>query len=884
MAQLLNTDVLLVNRADTTYQMTFAELQQSVTDKLRNGITLSGDPLPTFENTDLFLVNRGDITYKLTFAELKDSIFIGIAPVLTNVSLVENNPGVSPRFTSQAFTASSNLSEDGIPQSEKTIDAFVEGAILTDAQFIEPLESSIVYGAWTTAGATAANNWSSVTYGVDKFVAVARSGANRVMYSGDGRSWTASTAAENNDWGSVTYGNGTFVAVASGGTNRVMYSTDGGVTWRNDSVTGVQPNQWKSVTYGGDKFVAVAASGDNRVMYSTNSINWTVASAVNNFSWKSVTYGNGKFVAISDDGDFRVMYSTDGISWTAASASEASDWRSVTYGGDKFVAVAADGTNRVMYSTDGISWTSASASESNNWGSVTYGNGKFVAVASGGTNRVMYSTDGISWTSAAVSADGAWFSVTHGDGTFVAVGSGGPDYVMWSLTGTGPTTDLTFANATDMVALAAGDVVSQLTETSPTYSSTLASGSGTYSTAAGKPQLPQYAFSPDVPGVPTGCEVGGDPLTDPLIWGVSSYGLYGKEISVMTGRPSLKYTLLLAGVEQYTTTLTPVPGVPVVIVPEGNTYDYDTIQILGTDAGHPAAINSVYVNGVQLFNDLTPTGTVGSVIGTTVNLATSSGTWVDNVDVTGPAKQLQLDGTKKYLDFDSNGNVSSLLDAPQSPAYITTDINPGLTLTFPATFPSGLTPDEELGDGTTLTVEVTAENDAGTSGPLSATVQPEFTPPPTNGLTTLYPGTSGNQSIVNGIDLVNNDGLVWIKKRTQGSDYFLFDTLRGPLETLYSNDTGGSTAIANTLTAFNDNGFDLGTQLSTNIANQNFVAWTFAKGAGYFDVVKYTGDGGEARSINHDLGTTPGCYITKGLDDGAPWHVFHTGLKNPDPT
>ena len=65
---------------------------------------------------------------------------------------------------------------------------------------------------------------------------------------------------------------------------------------------------------------------------------------------------------------------------------------------------------------------------------------------------------------------------------------------------------------------------------------------------------------------------------------------------------------------------------------------------------------------------------------------------------------------------------------------MTTDLNPDLTLTFPATFPSGLTPDEELGEGTTLTVEVTAGNDVGTSGPLSATVQPMVVTPATSAI------------------------------------------------------------------------------------------------------------------------------------------------------
>ena len=142
MAKLVDTDVLLVNRANTTYQMTFLELQRSVVDKVRGGILISGEPLPAFNDNDLFLVNRGDVTHTIRFDQLKDSIEIQVPPVLNNVSLVENNPGVSPRFTDQEFTASSYLSNDGIPQSEKTIDAFVEGAILTDAQFIEPLESS----------------------------------------------------------------------------------------------------------------------------------------------------------------------------------------------------------------------------------------------------------------------------------------------------------------------------------------------------------------------------------------------------------------------------------------------------------------------------------------------------------------------------------------------------------------------------------------------------------------------------------------------------------------------------------------------------------------------------------------------------------------------
>ncbi|MDC1474504.1 hypothetical protein N8350_02710, partial [Candidatus Nanopelagicales bacterium] len=53
---------------------------------------------------------------------------------------------------------------------------------------------------WTSRTATAANYWRSVTYGEGLFVAVASSGADRVMTSPDGITWTSRTAAAANAW------------------------------------------------------------------------------------------------------------------------------------------------------------------------------------------------------------------------------------------------------------------------------------------------------------------------------------------------------------------------------------------------------------------------------------------------------------------------------------------------------------------------------------------------------------------------------------------------------------------------------------------------------------------------------------------------------------
>ena len=85
--------------------------------------------------------------------------------------------------------------------------------------------------SWTLRNTPAANNWYSVCWGNNVYVAVAWTGSgNRVMRSVDGVSWTSQNAATETQWFAVTYGTtpGLFVAVSqSGSNNRVMTSPDG---------------------------------------------------------------------------------------------------------------------------------------------------------------------------------------------------------------------------------------------------------------------------------------------------------------------------------------------------------------------------------------------------------------------------------------------------------------------------------------------------------------------------------------------------------------------------------------------------------------------------------------------------------------------------------
>jgi hypothetical protein len=127
------------------------------------------------------------------------------------------------------------------------------------------------------------------------------------MTSTNGETWTARSAAAESGWVSVAYGDGVFVAVAISGANRVMTSTNNGETWTARSAS--EANVWVSVAYGNGLFVAVSLIGTNLVMTSTNGETWTARSAAEANSWRSVTYANGVFVAVAGSGTNRVMTS-----------------------------------------------------------------------------------------------------------------------------------------------------------------------------------------------------------------------------------------------------------------------------------------------------------------------------------------------------------------------------------------------------------------------------------------------------------------------------------------------------------------------------------------------------------------------------------------------
>lgn len=93
----------------------------------RAGIDYSAPAdMSTVQDADLLLINRAGVDYKCTFADWKASQ--SKAPDVGTVTLADDAPGGN-RFTSQTFTSTVTMTDDGTPASTKGIKAWVEGTL-----------------------------------------------------------------------------------------------------------------------------------------------------------------------------------------------------------------------------------------------------------------------------------------------------------------------------------------------------------------------------------------------------------------------------------------------------------------------------------------------------------------------------------------------------------------------------------------------------------------------------------------------------------------------------------------------------------------------------------------------------------------------------------
>jgi hypothetical protein len=265
------------------------------------------------------------------------------------------------------------------------------------------------------------------------------------------------------------------------------------------------------------------------------------------------------------------------------------------------------------------------------------------------------------------------------------------------------------------------------------------------------------------------------------------------------------------------------------------------------------------------------------VVGGTVNTGWSTWTTGDIISVTFDADTRE---TKFYKNNTLAGTVTALTPptgTSYAPALVLQDTNSALTANFGQrlfayTAPSGF---KALCD-TNLPAPVVAK-------------------PSTVMDVALYAGTGSSLTATSALGF--SPDLVWIKGRSGATDHALYDAVRGATLDLVSNSTAAETTQTQGLTAFNSNGFSVGTLAKVNTSSATYAAWTWDAGSSTvtntsgsissqvranasagFSIVTYTGNSATDQTIGHGLGVVPGMVIVKSRGSTDPWVVYHTSL------
>lgn len=143
-----------------------------------------------------------------------------------------------------------------------------------------------------------------------------------------------------------------------------------------------------------------------------------------------------------------------------------------------------------------------------------------------------------------------------------------------------------------------------------------------------------------------------------------------------------------------------------------------------------------------------------------------------------------------------------------------------------------------------------------------------------------YTGTGASLDVVTGIDLSDGNGVIWIKRLDASGSQYLFDTVNGVGKYITLDNEDAQSTDATTLTAFNANGFTLGTSALVNTLGANYIAYTFKTQRRFVDLKGYVGTG-TTQNISHDLTVTPGVIVVKNLTSAStPPVVYHKDIGN----
>ena len=147
--------------------------------------------------------------------------------------------------------------------------------------------------------------------------------------------------------------------------------------------------------------------------------------------------------------------------------------------------------------------------------------------------------------------------------------------------------------------------------------------------------------------------------------------------------------------------------------------------------------------------------------------------------------------------------------------------------------------------------------------------------------TKLYTG-NGSTNAITGVGF--QPDMTWIKIRTQSYSHRIYDAVRGATKYCHPDTTEEQYTTATSLTAFNSDGFTLGSNAGDNKSGDTFASWNWkANGAGSantdgginstvsvnntagFSIVKYGTGTGSATTVGHGLNAKPNFIIVKPL-------------------
>ena len=163
--------------------------------------------------------------------------------------------------------------------------------------------------------------------------------------------------------------------------------------------------------------------------------------------------------------------------------------------------------------------------------------------------------------------------------------------------------------------------------------------------------------------------------------------------------------------------------------------------------------------------------------------------------------------------------------------------------------------------------------------------------------TKLYTGNGTDDRSITGVGF--QPDWVWLKQRNGTNYHTSFDSVRGATKRIFPNVNETEDTNADSLQAFETDGFQVGTNGGVNGNTNTYVAWNWlANGTGSantdgsinstvsvnttsgFSIVSYTGTGANA-TVGHGLGVIPKVIITKArTESGRFWGVYHASNGN----